>query len=80
MLRRRIAAVEKRIAGLGGIAEKMPRLVFCFGDWTEPPDEKDEAQERTTDGPIHFKMPRPRPPEGERVLRFDFGSGEGEKK
>lgn len=54
MLKRRIAAIEKRLAGLAGPTE-IPRLVFRFaGD--------------------------PQPEDGERVLRFDFGSGEGEKK
>jgi len=71
MLKRRVAAIEKRLASLGGATEK-PRLVFRFGDRTEPPGEKDEAQEREKDGPIVFIMPRPSPPGDERVLRFDF--------
>jgi len=76
MLKRRVAAVEKRLAGLYGQAEK-PRLTFYFGDRTEPPREKEEAKIEK-DGPIVFKMPRPSQSEGERVLRFDFGGGEGQ--
>lgn len=74
MLKRRVAAVEKRLAGLGRPTEK-PHLVFRFSDGTEPPGEKDEAQNEK-DGPaIVFKMPRPRAAESERILRFDFGDG-----
>ena len=76
MLKRRIAAIEKRLAGLGGLTEK-PRLVFCFGDGTEALSEKDQIQDEKN-GLIVFKMPRPSLPDGERVLRFDFGSGEGQ--
>jgi hypothetical protein len=54
MLERRFAAVEKRLARLGGPTEKV-RLIFRFACDPEPQD-------------------------GERVLRFDFGRGEGEKK
>ena len=78
MLKRRVAAIEKRIAGLGK-PTAMPRLVFRFGDGTEPPGEKAEDQDEK-DGPIVFKMPRPNRPEEDRVFRFDFGRGEGEQK
>ena len=53
-LKRRIAALEKRLAGLARPNENV-RLVFRFAGDPEPGD-------------------------GERVLRFDFGSSEGEKK
>ena len=76
MLKRRVAAIEKRLAGLGGPTGK-PRLVFRFGDGTEPPGEKDEAQDEK-DGPIVFNMPRPGMAGSERILRFDFGSGEAQ--
>jgi hypothetical protein len=54
MLKRRIAALENRLAGLARPNEKV-RLIFRFACDPEPED-------------------------GERVLRFDFGSSEGEKK
>jgi hypothetical protein len=75
MLKKRVAAIEKRLAGLGGLTKK-PRLVFCFGDGTDSSGEKDEARDEEN-GLIVFKMPRPSLPDGERVFRFDFGSGEG---
>jgi len=75
MLKRRVAAVEKRIAGLGGTAEKMPRLVFRFGDGANPLSVKSEAQVREKGAPPVFIMPRPEMAEGDRVLRFDFGDG-----
>jgi len=78
MLKRRVASVEKRLAGLGKPTER-PRLVFRFCDETEPPGEKAENQEER-DGPIVFNMPRPSLPKGDGVLRFNFGSGGGEKK
>ena len=78
MLRRRVASVEKQLAGLGKPTER-PRLVFRFGDEIEPRSEKAEDQDKR-DGPIVFNMPRPSQLEDDRVLRFDFGSGEGEKK
>lgn len=76
MLKRRIAAIEKRLAGLGGLTKK-PRLVFCFGDGMVPSGEKDEARDEEN-GLVIFKMSRPRLPEEERILSFDFGSGEGQ--
>jgi hypothetical protein len=76
MLKRRVASIEKRIAGLGGTAAKKPRLIYSFGDGTDSSGEKDEARDEEN-GLIVFRMSRPRLPEGERVLRFDFGSGEG---
>jgi hypothetical protein len=45
MLRRRIATLEKRLAGLGGPTEK-PRLVFCFGDETESLGVKGEGNDK----------------------------------
>ena len=75
MLKRRVAAIEKRIAVLGGTAMKQPRLIFCFGDGTDPSSEKDEARDEKSNI-IVFKMPRPGLPKGERALRFDFCSGE----
>ena len=78
MLKRRALAVEKRLAALAAKrGEKRPQLVFCFGDGTEVPGEKDEARDEEN-GLIIFRMSRPRPPEGERVLSLDFGSGEGQ--
>jgi len=77
MLKRRVAAIEKRIAVLGGTAAKKPRLIFCFGDGTDSSGEKDEARD-AENGLIIFRMPRPRLPVEDRVLRFDFGSGEGQ--
>jgi hypothetical protein len=78
MLKKRVVSIEKRLAGLGKLMER-PRLVFRFGDETDPPDEKAENPEER-DGPIVFNMPRPSLPKGDGVLRFDFGRGEGEKK
>ena len=78
MLKSRIAAIEKRIAGLSKPTER-PSLVFRFGDEIEPRGEKAEDQDKR-DGPVVFNMPRPSQLEDDRVLRFDFGSGEGEKK
>jgi hypothetical protein len=75
MLKRRVVAIEKRIAVLGGTAAKKPRLIFRFGDGTDSSGEKDEARDEKN-GLIVFKMPRPSLPDGECVLRFDFGSGE----
>lgn len=77
-MKRRIAAVEKRLSGLARLSER-PQLVFSFGDEIEPQGEKAEDQDKR-DGPIVFNMPRPSQLEDDRVLRFDFGTGEGEKK
>ena len=75
MLKRRVAAIEKQLAGISNPTER-PRLVFSFGDETESPGEKAENQEER-DG---LSTSRPNMPKEEDVLRFDFGSGEGEKK
>lgn len=65
MFNRRVAAIERRIAVLGGTAAKKPRLIFRFGDGTDPSSEKDEAPDEKN-RPIVFIMPRPRLPEGEK--------------
>ena len=66
-------AIEKRLGGLARLSER-PRLVFRFGDGTDASCEKDQIQDEKN-GLIVFKMSRPRPPDDERVLRFDFGDG-----
>jgi len=76
MLKRRTLAVEKRLAAIAAKrGEKRLQFIFCFGDGTEPPGEKDEARGEKDWPAIVFKMPRPLPPEGERFFRFDFGDG-----
>ena len=76
LFKRRVAAIEKLIEVLVRPTER-PRLVFCFGDGTDPSGEKDEAPDEEN-GLVTFRLSRPRPPEGERVLNFDFGNGEGQ--
>ena len=75
MLKRRVLAVEKRLAGLDGTTRKNFRLVYQFAGDPEPqagPDEELLVVEivNTKDDEA----------EDDRVLRFDFGGGEGEKK
>jgi hypothetical protein len=77
MFKRRIAAVEKRIAVLGAIVAKKPHLIFCFGDETISSCEKDEARDGKN-GPCVVKTPRPSLPDAECVLRFDFDSDENQ--
>jgi hypothetical protein len=76
MLKRRVAAIEKRLGGLNRPTER-PLLVFSFGDGTGPPGKNAET-EGENDSPIVFKMPRPNRPEEDRIFRFDFGSREAQ--
>ena len=42
MLKRRIAAVEKRLVGLGGLAKRNFRIVYQFDGDPEPEENPDE--------------------------------------
>jgi hypothetical protein len=77
MLKRRIMAIEKRLAGLVGPTKKKFRLVYHFAGDPVPVASPDEQLlvvhvVNTRGENTESKL------EGERVLRFDFGSSEGQ--